>query len=97
MKIYNVTYIHCLKNDVYDETSSFLDMSDATKFYERKRKLAVDTAKDEDSDSDEEVYRDFQFNEQHFHLGNDTLFLFRCVVPDDDESFVVRLSVCDAK
>ena len=88
MKIYNLVSAHRTKKDVYVAVKSFLDLSDAAKEYEKSRKIAIEMARDEDPDSDEEVFRDFDVTESGYH--------FRCYVPEDEELFAVELIACDA-
>ena len=88
MKTYVVTYIHSTESEVYDSVDVFLDMESAAKKYEEKRRLAVETARDDDPDCDEEIFRDMSISETRYH--------FRCHVRDYNENFVVRLAVKDA-
>lgn len=60
-------------------SDSFLDMEDAAKFYEKKRELALSTARDDDPDSDEEVFKDLRITESMYH--------FSCSVTEDDNLY----------
>ena len=88
MKIYNVSYVHVWDKGVHIDVQPFLDMEDAAKCYEKKRALAVEVARDDDPDSDEEVFRDLRIRESQYH--------FICRVPEDGEFFDVRLSQSEA-
>ena len=87
MKIYNVIYIHATEADVCDFVIPFLDMEDAAKCYEGLRQTAIETARDDDPDSDEEVFRDLDIKESRYH--------FKCRVPEDKEIYVVRIDESD--
>lgn len=97
MKVYVVTYIHVVvlhneriaQTTVYDSVDVFLDMESAAKFYEQKRLVALETARDDDPDSDEEVFNDLHIRESRYN--------FSCHIPGDGDKFIVKLEEKDAR
>lgn len=81
MKIYNVIYLYCSEKEIYLTNRAFYDLDKAVKYYEEKRLMAIEMARDDDPDSDEECPRDYTIDE--------TRYVFKCYV--ENEKYLVRL------
>ena len=84
MKVYVVTYVNRNGRDIHLKQRTFRDYDKAVKEYELKRLLALEMARDDDPDLDEECPRDYSIVESRF----------RCDihVTESEEDYLVTLS-----
>ena len=60
MEIFAVTYVHSGLRSVYSHVRPFTDEKSAVEEFKRERLEAIEDARDEDCDSDEEAPRDYK-------------------------------------